>query len=32
MFATSERTVHRRWEKARVYLRHYLRPEASEER
>jgi RNA polymerase sigma factor (TIGR02999 family) len=28
----SERTVHRRWEKARVYLRQYLRPEMQEER
>ena len=32
MFATSERTVHRRWEKARIYLRQYLRPEGDEER
>lgn len=32
MFATSERTVHRRWEKARIFLRQYLRPEAIEER
>lgn len=27
MCATSERTVHRRWEKARIYLHRYLRPE-----
>jgi RNA polymerase sigma factor (TIGR02999 family) len=26
MSATSERTVHRRWEKARIYLHRYLRP------
>jgi RNA polymerase sigma factor (TIGR02999 family) len=31
MSGTSERTVHRRWEKARIYLRHYLRPEADRE-
>ena len=31
MFSTSERTVHRRWEKARIYLRQYLRPETDEE-
>ena len=31
MSASSERTVHRRWEKARIYLRQYLRPEADEE-
>lgn len=24
---TSERTVQRKWEKARIYLRHYLRPD-----
>jgi RNA polymerase sigma factor (TIGR02999 family) len=29
---TSERTVHRRWEKARIYLRQYLRPTADAER
>jgi RNA polymerase sigma factor (TIGR02999 family) len=28
----SERTVHRRWEKARIYLRQYLRPEPDAER
>jgi RNA polymerase sigma factor (TIGR02999 family) len=27
MSGTSERTVHRRWDKARIYLRQYLRPE-----
>ena len=27
MSATSERTVHRRWEKARLYLHEYLRSE-----
>ena len=32
MSGSSERTVHRRWEKARLYLRQYLRPEADEER
>lgn len=32
MSGTSERTVHRRWEKARIYLRQYLRPEADEDR
>jgi RNA polymerase sigma factor (TIGR02999 family) len=32
MSGTSERTVHRRWEKARIYLRQYLRPEPDEER
>lgn len=32
MSATSDRTVHRRWEKARIYLRQYLRPEPDEER
>jgi RNA polymerase sigma factor (TIGR02999 family) len=29
MSGASERTVHRRWEKARVYLRQYLRPESA---
>jgi len=28
----SERTVHRRWDKARIYLRQYLRPDADESR
>ena len=28
----SERTVHRRWEKARIYLRQYLRPEDAADR
>jgi RNA polymerase sigma factor (TIGR02999 family) len=32
ILATSERTVHRKWEKARIYLRQYLRPGADEER
>jgi RNA polymerase sigma factor (TIGR02999 family) len=27
MTGTSERTVHRRWEQARIYLHQYLRPE-----
>jgi RNA polymerase sigma factor (TIGR02999 family) len=31
MFSTSERTVQRRWEKARIYLRQYLRPETDEQ-
>jgi RNA polymerase sigma factor (TIGR02999 family) len=31
MQAISERTVHRKWEKARIYLRQYLRPDALEE-
>ncbi len=31
MQATSERTVQRKWEKARVYLRQYLRPGVLEE-
>jgi RNA polymerase sigma factor (TIGR02999 family) len=31
MQATSERTVQRRWEKARIYLRQYLRPDVMEE-
>jgi RNA polymerase sigma factor (TIGR02999 family) len=30
MSAASERTVHRRWEKARLYLHEYLRPEPAE--
>jgi RNA polymerase sigma factor (TIGR02999 family) len=29
---TSERTVHRRWEKARIFLRQYLRPGTDAER
>lgn len=32
MFAISERTVQRKWEKARIYLRQYLRPEDDGER
>jgi DNA-directed RNA polymerase specialized sigma24 family protein len=32
MSGASERTVHRRWEKARIYLRQYLRPELDEKR
>lgn len=28
----SERTVHRRWEKARIYLRQYLRPDEDADR
>jgi RNA polymerase sigma factor (TIGR02999 family) len=32
MSGTSERTVHRRWEKARIYLRQFLRPENPAER
>jgi RNA polymerase sigma factor (TIGR02999 family) len=32
MSGSSERTVHRRWEKARIYLRQYLRPAADEKR
>jgi RNA polymerase sigma factor (TIGR02999 family) len=32
MSGSSERTVHRRWEKARIYLRQYLRPETDGER
>jgi RNA polymerase sigma factor (TIGR02999 family) len=32
MSGTSERTVHRQWEKARVYLRQYLRPENDPDR
>ena len=31
MQAISERTVQRKWEKARIYLRQYLRPDAIEE-
>ena len=31
MFETSERTVHRRWEKARIFLRQYLRPDEGAE-
>lgn len=31
MQATSERTVQRKWEKARIYLRQYLRPDGLEE-
>jgi RNA polymerase sigma factor (TIGR02999 family) len=31
MQATSERTVQRKWEKARIYLRQYLRPDVIEE-
>jgi RNA polymerase sigma factor (TIGR02999 family) len=30
MSGRSERSVHRRWEKARIYLRQYLRPEPDE--
>jgi RNA polymerase sigma factor (TIGR02999 family) len=30
--STSERTVHRRWEKARIYVRRYLRPETEPQR
>ena len=32
MSGASERTVHRRWEKARIYLRQYLRPDEDEKR
>jgi RNA polymerase sigma factor (TIGR02999 family) len=31
MSGSSERTVHRRWEKARIYLRQYLRPEMGDQ-
>jgi RNA polymerase sigma factor (TIGR02999 family) len=31
MFATSERTVHRKWDKARIFLRQYLRSETGED-
>ena len=32
MSGSSARTVHRRWEKARIYLRQYLRPQTDEHR